>query len=63
MPDAKIAAEVKETYQGKVRFFTGGSDYHAEEKKGITNARYIGEGGISYEEYTEIKEYLIGSDR
>jgi len=42
LPDAKIAAEVKETYQGKVRFFTGGSDYHAEEKKGITMQGMLG---------------------
>lgn len=60
--DSKIAKEVKETYQGKVKFFTGGSDYHAEEKKGMINARFIGEGGISYEAFTRIREYLIGSD-
>jgi len=61
LADNEIAKAVKETYQGKVKFFTGGSDYHADEKKGIANPRYIGEGGISYEEYTKIKEYLIGS--
>lgn len=57
--DSEIAAQVKETYHGKVKFFTGGSDYHAEEKKGMINARYIGEGGISYKEFEKIRKYLI----
>ena len=60
MTDMKIAEEVNETYRGKVKFFTGGSDYHAEEKKGIMNPRFIGEGGISYKEFKKIREYLNG---
>jgi predicted metal-dependent phosphoesterase TrpH len=57
--NVEIAEEVKETFYGKVEFFTGGSDYHAEERKGMTNARFIGEGGISYKEFEKIKDYLI----
>jgi len=60
LTDQEIVQAVKDTYQSKVKFFTGGSDYHADEKKGVANPRRIGEGGISYEEFTKIKEYLIG---
>jgi len=49
---------LKEEYKEKVKFFTGGSDYHADHKKGVQNARYIGEAGLTYSEYEQIKSYF-----
>lgn len=54
LTDAEAKAEIKEKYQGKVKFFSGGSDYHNDGKKGVKNPRFIGEGGISYREYKAI---------
>jgi hypothetical protein len=36
-------------YQGRLPILSGGSDYHADHKKGVQNARCIGERGISPE--------------
>ncbi len=53
--------EIIETeYKNKVKFFTGGSDYHNDEKKGAKNPRFIGEAGISYKQFKTIfSNYLI----
>lgn len=50
----EIKKEVEEKFRGKVKFFTGGSDYHNDVKKGVKNPRYIGEAGISYVEFRKI---------
>ena len=47
----EIAARVRQDYQGRVRFFSGGSDYHADHKKGAKKVRYLGERGVSVEEF------------
>ncbi|MGD9155398.1 MAG: PHP domain-containing protein [Bacillota bacterium] len=36
-------------YQGRLQILSGGSDYHADHKKGVSNARCIGECGITPE--------------
>ncbi|TYP57858.1 PHP domain-containing protein [Thermosediminibacter litoriperuensis] len=59
LKDSEIEILVKQEYAGKVKFFTGGSDYHADHKKGVVNPRYLGEGGISIEEFNAIREYML----
>jgi len=54
MKRAQIQKEVEEKYKGRVKFFTGGSDYHNDGKKGAANPRQIGEAGISYEQFKKI---------
>jgi hypothetical protein len=50
---------VEDSYRGRLKFFTGGSDYHNDAKKGAANQREIGEAGISYERFREIfADYL-----
>ncbi|MGJ7046146.1 PHP domain-containing protein [Thermoanaerobacterium thermosulfurigenes] len=55
----EIENYIKGNYKGKVKIFTGGSDYHDDGKRGVKNPRYIGEAGISYEEFNRIREYFI----
>ncbi|MCL5985099.1 MAG: PHP domain-containing protein [Actinobacteria bacterium] len=50
----QIKYEVEEKYRNRVKFFTGGSDYHNDSKKGVENPRYIGEAGISFDEFKKI---------
>ena len=54
MSPAEIKKEVEDLFGKKVRFFTGGSDYHNDGKKGVRNPRMIGEAGISYKEFIKI---------
>ncbi|HHT79166.1 MAG TPA: PHP domain-containing protein [Actinobacteria bacterium] len=54
MSPGEIKKEVEEIFGGKVRFFTGGSDYHNDGKKGVKNPRMMGEAGISYKEFVKI---------
>jgi 3',5'-nucleoside bisphosphate phosphatase len=51
LPDSRIKEIVENKYRQKVRFFTGGSDYHNDAKKGASNPRQIGEAGISFEQF------------
>jgi hypothetical protein len=50
----EIAGRVYRTYGCRVKFISGGSDYHAEQKKGTKNARYIGEGRVAYEYFKKM---------
>jgi len=54
MSPEEIKTEVEKKYRGKVKFFSGGSDYHNDGKKGVKNPREIGEAGISYSSYKKI---------
>ena len=54
LPDSRIKEIVENKYRQKVKFFTGGSDYHNDAKKGAPNPRQIGEAGISFEQFNEI---------
>ncbi|MDL2273998.1 PHP domain-containing protein [Oscillospiraceae bacterium OttesenSCG-928-G22] len=44
----QIIAEVEGKYRGRVTYLTGGSDYHGDHKKGVENAREIGECGLVF---------------
>jgi predicted metal-dependent phosphoesterase TrpH len=46
-----IEDEVRRTYGGRVRFLSGGSDYHADHKKGAKVFRLLGERGLTWEEF------------
>jgi predicted metal-dependent phosphoesterase TrpH len=50
----RIKEIVEGAYRQRVRFFTGGSDYHNDAKKGTLNPRQIGEAGISFEQFNKI---------
>lgn len=52
MTPEEIEAEVAERYRDRVAFLSGGSDYHADHKKGAKNPRVLGERGLSVEEFT-----------
>ena len=54
LSDNQIKEIVENKYRQKVRFFTGGSDYHDDAKKGVPNPRQIGEAGISFEQFNKI---------
>ncbi len=54
LPENRIKEIVEDKYRGSVRFFTGGSDYHNDAKKGAPNPRQIGEAGISFEQFKKI---------
>jgi predicted metal-dependent phosphoesterase TrpH len=56
----QIEPEVRAAYAGRVKFFSGGSDYHADHKKGSKNVRLLGERGISVEEFGLFKACLKG---
>ena len=47
----QIAREVRAAYAGRIGFFSGGSDYHADHKKGVQQPRGLGERGLSIEEF------------
>ena len=44
-PDA-IRREVEERYGSAVSILSGGSDYHADHKKGVANSRQLGDAGV-----------------
>lgn len=54
MSGQQIKEEVEHKYGGRVKFFTGGSDYHNDAKKGASNPRLIGEAGINYNQFKSI---------
>lgn len=56
--DAEAAVYIRGEYGSKVKLLTGGSDYHADERKGVSNPRYIGEGGVSLKEYEAVRAFL-----
>ncbi len=47
----QIEAEIRGAYTGRVRFFSGGSDYHAGHKKNAKRPRCLGERGLTVEEF------------
>jgi len=51
MTPEEIEAEVRRKYTGRVKYISGGSDYHAGHKKGSKKVRYLGERGISLAEF------------
>jgi predicted metal-dependent phosphoesterase TrpH len=51
-PEA-IEAEVRAAYGHRLRFISGGSDYHADHRKGSRKARGLGERGVSVEAFRD----------
>jgi len=49
----QIERDVRSTYAGRVKFFSGGSDYHADHKKGAKTVRKLGERGLTVEEFEQ----------
>lgn len=45
----EIEHQIRDRYEGQVKFISGGSDYHADEKKGVVDGRMQGECGITKE--------------
>lgn len=55
MGSAEIEQEVRKKYASKIPVISGGSDYHADVKKGAKKVRNLGEGGLDPEEFGENK--------
>lgn len=53
LSDKEIEEYVRETYAKRLPVISGGSDYHADHKKGVKNARMLGESGITYEYFRQ----------
>lgn len=53
---AQIKQEVINEYKNKGLIISGGSDYHADAKKGVKNPRQIGECGISIEQFMKYEK-------
>ena len=55
MTPEQIESEVRERYSGRVAIISGGSDYHADFRKGVSpaKARIIGESGITLEYFQQ----------
>jgi predicted metal-dependent phosphoesterase TrpH len=47
----EIESRVRRDYAGRVRFISGGSDYHADHKKGAKQVRYLGERGLTIDQF------------
>lgn len=45
----EIEQSIRRTYGERLPVISGGSDYHADAKKGVTNPRELGEGGVTYD--------------
>lgn len=59
MNKTEIETYIRETYGSRVRILSGGSDYHADQKKGVEDPRYVGECGVT-ETYFYENELLAG---
>lgn len=53
MSASEIEKEIRSKYSGRLSVISGGSDYHADAKKGAKKVRLLGECGLSYEEFVE----------
>lgn len=60
MGKEEIEEYIRKNYAGKVKIMSGGSDYHADQKKGVGNPRFIGECGVT-ETYFYGNEMLAGA--
>jgi len=55
-PREEIWAEIERHIGGRL-FYSGGSDYHADYKKGIANPRELGECGLTWEEFLSVPAF------
>ena len=51
MTPEEIEAIVRRDYAPRVSILSGGSDYHADARKGVKNARQLGERGLTLDEF------------
>lgn len=51
MPPQAIYDEVVNRYGSRVAVMSGGSDYHADHKKGVASPRCLGEAGLTLDEF------------
>lgn len=51
MTKEDIIKEVEDKYKGRGLIISGGSDYHADRKKGVKNPRELGECGITWDNF------------
>ena len=56
-PRQVIWEEIYSLARDKGLFFSGGSDYHADAKKGTKNPREIGECGLTFEEFLSVPQF------
>ncbi len=49
----EVEGEVRARYAGRLRILSGGSDYHADHKKGAKKVRTLGERGLTVPEFEE----------
>ena len=54
----EIGAQVRERYADSIRILSGGSDYHADWKKGVRNSRELGERGLTMESFRQQKALM-----
>lgn len=54
-PQEEIWKDVYERMKDRV-FISGGSDYHADMKKGVKNPRFLGECGLTEDEFNSIRQ-------
>lgn len=59
MPVEEIEQNVRGLYGKRIRILSGGSDYHADAKKGAKKVRQIGECGLTMEDFTRFVESSI----
>ena len=53
LTSGEIEREVRESYGARLPILSGGSDYHNDAKKGVKNAREIGEKGVAFEYFLQ----------
>lgn len=58
MTKDEIKKEVIERYADRGLIISGGSDYHADGKKGVKNPREIGECGITREDFMKYEKLV-----
>ena len=51
LSDGEIENYIRREYSERLEIISGGSDYHADHKKGVKDTRTLGECGITYEEF------------
>lgn len=56
---AEIEHLVRTHTQGRLPVISGGSDYHADHKKGVANPRQLGDKGLTLAEFEAIRSYLL----
>lgn len=57
----QIEAETRARYEGRLSFLSGGSDYHAGQKKGEQKLRSLGERGLTIPEFECFQGRLVGA--